>query len=525
VTDPHRDPDPGGTPPEPAPDTVPTDAVDPLDADTQPGAGGGGDASLRLLYSAISDVGRVRKDNQDSGYAGPWLLSVCDGVGGAARGDIASSAAISQLRRGDVPPDGAEATVPLLDRVTHALHDAHEQIGRLVDDDPALNGTSTTATVALFDGRRIGIGHVGDSRAYLFRDRELSQLTTDHTFVQSLIDEGRITEAEARTHPHRNLILKALDGVHEAEPDLFVLELVEGDRLLLCSDGASGVLDDGRLADILSMGSPDFAAVELVRASLEAGSSDNVTCVVADVLSEEAAAADPAFADLEPLLVGAAAELKRRLPRGLFRGHRSGDTGELEPVDADIPDEVPFAIPSDPLVPVDPEAARYAPQPPPRYRWLRRVMALLIVVGVLWIAAAVTWSLVQDQYYLGEQDGVVVIYRGVDADVLGIELSEVVVVTTVQVADLAPFDADELRSGKYQADTLQGAREDVETLGGKRMTPDELARLEQEDAGEDPADATDPTDPGDPGDPGATPTAGTPTPSTPSTPSTTGSQG
>ena len=127
------------------------------------------------------------------------------------------------------------------------------------------------------------MGHVGDSRAYLFRDGEISQLTNDHTFVQGLIDEGRITEAEARVHPHRNLILRAVDGIHDLEPDLFVLELVVGDRLLLCSDGACGVLDDGRLADILSSGSPDYAAVELVRASLEAGSSDNVTCVVADV--------------------------------------------------------------------------------------------------------------------------------------------------------------------------------------------------------------------------------------------------
>src|SRR5919112_396936 len=208
---------------------------------------------FRLRYAAISDVGRVRKDNQDSGYAGPWLLSVCDGVGGAARGDVASATAIQQLRRLDAPPS-TDPDHDLLARVAGALHRAHDRIGELVDEDPALNGTSTTATVALFDGARAGFGHVGDSRAYLFRDGEITQLTSDHTFVQTLIDEGRITEAEARVHPHRNLILKALDGVHEAEPDLFVIELAPGDRLLLCSDGASGVLPDGRLADILSGG-------------------------------------------------------------------------------------------------------------------------------------------------------------------------------------------------------------------------------------------------------------------------------
>jgi len=426
---------------------------------------------LRLLYSAISDVGRVRKDNQDSGYAGPWLLTVCDGVGGAARGDIASSTAVSELRSLDLAPPPADSP-PLLDRVTEALHDAHAQIGRLVDDDPAINGTSTTATVALFDGHRVGIGHVGDSRAYLFRDGEISQLTTDHTFVQSLIDEGRITEAEARVHPHRNLILKALDGIHEAEPDLFALQLTSGDRLFLCSDGACGVLDDGRLADILSMGSPDFAAVELVRASLEAGSSDNVTCIVADVLSAEQAAADPTYAELEPLLVGAAAELKRRLPRALFRGHRSGDTGELEPIDAEIPDHLPFAIPSDPLQPVDPETARYAPRAPERFAWLRRVLVLAVVVGVVWIGATAAWSWAQTQYFVGEQDNRVVIFRGIDASLPGFDLSEPVVVTDVMLDQLSDFDRGQVEA-TIEVDDLADGRDKVEEIAANRVAPDE----------------------------------------------------
>ncbi len=467
-----------GTPQDPA-ETRESTAIRPGAAVTAADLADGPGDGLVLHYSAISDVGRVRKDNQDSGYAGPWLLTVCDGVGGAARGDIASSTAVSELRTLDVDPAhatgrGGGAAPPLLDRVTDALHAAHEQIGRLVDADPTINGTSTTATVALFDGRRVGIGHVGDSRAYLFRDNEISQLTTDHTFVQSLIDEGRINEAEARVHPHRNLILKALDGIHEAEPDLFVLEVVAGDRLFLCSDGACGVLDDGRLADVLSMGTPDFAAVELVRASLEAGSSDNVTCIVADVVPATAASADPAYADLEPMLVGAAAELKRKMPRGLFRGHRSGDTGELEPIDAEIPDDLPYAVASDPLRPVDPEAARYAPQPRPRHTWLRRAMALVIVAGVLWIGAAAAWSYVQRQYYLGEEGGVVVIHRGVDASLPGFDLSEVVVSTTLEVDDLEEFDRDMVREG-IPVDGLAEARDRVEELSAKRTPADESA--------------------------------------------------
>lgn len=428
--------------------------------------------SFRLHYSAISDVGRVRKDNQDSGYAGPWLLTVCDGVGGAARGDVASSTAVQQLRElDDAPADDSGSG--LLDRVAQSLHHAHVSIGRLVDADPALDGTSTTATVALFDGSRVGIGHVGDSRAYLFRDRELSQLTRDHTFVQSLIDEGRISEEESRVHPHRNLILKALDGMQESDPDLFMIELTDGDRLLLCSDGASGVLDDGRLADILSMGTPDFAAVELVRASLEAGSSDNVTCIVADVVTEEAAAADPSYAELEPLLVGAAAELRRRSARGkgsLFRGHRSGDTGELEPIDAEIPDDLPATgrpVRSDP---VDPEQARYAPIAPARFLWLRRLLVLAVVVGVVWVAAAAAWSWTQDQYFVGEHDGNVVIYRGINTELPGLSLNELYQTSDVEMDRLSDYDAGRVRDGIEVSD-LDAAQDTVQNLSAEMTAP------------------------------------------------------
>jgi len=430
----------------------------------------------KLDFSAISDVGRVRKDNQDSGYVGPHLIAVCDGVGGAARGDIASSTAIAQLRKLEEHPPGPDATdTDLLGLVSNALHRAHDRIAELVDDNPALDGTSTTATIALFEGHRIAMGHVGDSRAYLFRDGEIRQITTDHTFVQTLIDEGRITEEEARVHPHRNLILRAIDGNHDLDPDLFVLPVQLGDRLLLCSDGASGVLDAGRLADILSTGSPDYAAVELVRASLEAGSSDNVTCLVADVVE-----GDPDDAPARPLLVGAAADMRARRTRAgkataksgsLFRGHRAGDTGELEPVQAEIPDEVGFAISSDPIIERDhdPEAVRYAPRAPGRYLWLSRLLVLAVVVGVVWILAAAAWSWSQQQYFVGEQDGTVVIYRGVDTSLPGIDLSHPYLTTNVQLDRLSDFEAQNVREG-IDATSLEDARHTVESLAEK-MSP------------------------------------------------------
>ncbi|QZY29183.1 PP2C family protein-serine/threonine phosphatase [Nocardioides coralli] len=412
---------------------------------------------MRLDYAAISDVGRVRKDNQDSGYAGPHVLAVCDGVGGAARGDIASSTAISALRRLDDGPAEGEHEDDLLGQVSGALHRAHVRIGELVDDEPALAGTSTTATVALFDGSRLAMGHVGDSRAYLLRDGELSQLTKDHTFVQTLIDDGQITEEESRVHPHRNLILKAIDGIHDLEPDLFQLDVQPGDRLLFCSDGASGVLDADRLTDILGTGNADFAAVELVRASLDAGSNDNVTCIVADVSDGEV---DPA---VEPMLVGAAAELPRRGRGGvvgLFRGHRSGDTGEMEPVKAEIPDDIGFAIPSDPI---DPEEARYAPQAPRRFGWVRRILVLMVVVGLLWMAGAAAWAWSQRQYYVSEYDGKVTIFRGLDADLPGIELSSPYEVTDLEMARLSEYDRGQVEEG-IGASGLGAARRTVDNL-------------------------------------------------------------
>lgn len=414
---------------------------------------------MYLHYSAISDVGRVRRENQDSGYAGPWVLTVCDGVGGAVRGDLASSTAVQALRKLDQQPDE-----DILGQVAGAVHRADDRIAELVEEDPNLNGTSTTATVALFDGARFGVGHIGDSRAYLYRRGELRQLTHDHTFVQSLIDEGRITEEQSRTHPHRNLILKALDGIRHEEPDLFEFPAEAGDRVFLCSDGACGTLSDERMADILSTGTPDFAAVELVRASLEAGSTDNVTCIVADVSDESP------DEDLQPLLVGAAADLPRRMPLGgavggavggLFRGHRSGDTGEIPPV----PDDVPAgAFAGDPI---DPEAVRYAPRDPGRYALWRRLLVAAVLLGLAWVVLAALWSWSQQQFYVAEQDGRVAIFRGIDADLPGIPLSHAYETTDVELDLLSDIDAEAVREG-IGVDDLDEARVTVDLYAARQ---------------------------------------------------------
>ncbi|MFT4265587.1 MAG: protein phosphatase 2C domain-containing protein [Nocardioides sp.] len=412
---------------------------------------------LHLRFAAISDVGRIRKDNQDSGYAGPWLLAVCDGVGGAARGDLASSTALTQIRNLDNAPPPEHTDEDLLTQVAGALHRAHDRIAELVEADPSLSSTSTTATVGLFDGARLAVGHVGDSRAYLLREGDLSQISHDHTFVQTLVDEGRITEDEARYHPHRNLILRAIDGQREVEPDLYVIALQAGDRLMFCSDGVCGSLADLRIADILGTGTPDFAAVELVRASLDAGSSDNVTCLVADVVAEEPV-------DTIPQLVGAAAELRRRK---IFKGHRGGDTGELEVVD-------PTDFADDPLPegarlddPIDAEAARYAPGPEPSGgRWVRRLLLVVVALGLLWalIGIGLAWS--QRQFYVGVRGDEVMIYRGLPTTIVGISLGTPYESTGVKVDALSDFDATEVRDGVAQG-SRAAAEKYVATLAAR----------------------------------------------------------
>lgn len=374
--------------------------------------------TFSLRYAALSDVGRVRRDNQDSGYAGQHLLVVADGVGGAARGDIASSVAVEAIRKLDVPP-GNDA----LSTVAATIHLAHDRLAEIAEAHPDLDGTSTTVTAAIFDGTQLLVGHVGDSRAYLLRDGVLRQLTSDHTLVQSLVDEGRITEEEARVHPHRNLILRAVDGVHEPEPDLFGVPVQAGDRVLLCSDGCAGVLDSAALTARLAGEPLTDVAARLVTASLDAGSSDNVTVVVADVVDGEQTASGP-------LVVGAAASS----PHLQIVSDKTGNLSESDVA----------ALSAEPF---DPEAIRYAPQPPPSRGWTARLLVLVLVLGLLGGAAWGAYEYSQSRYYVSSDGGPVTIYRGVDFDVPGLTLSHVVKETSYSLEDMGAF-ADEVLDGK-----------------------------------------------------------------------------
>jgi len=228
-----------------------------------------------------SDIGLHRQDNEDSAYAGARLLAVADGMGGHAGGEVASAAVIEALRPLDTEVPAGE----LLSALDHAVRRASSALRDIVQDDPSLLGMGTTLTALLWSGSQLGLVHIGDSRAYLVRDGEVFQITHDHTLVQSLLDEGKITAGEAASHPQRSLLLRALGGGH-FEPDLQLHEARLGDRYLLCSDGLHQVADAESMARVLlTITDPDQAAKDLIALAIDGGGPDNITCIVADVVT------------------------------------------------------------------------------------------------------------------------------------------------------------------------------------------------------------------------------------------------
>jgi PPM family protein phosphatase len=259
--------------------------------------------SPTLRSAAGSDVGRRRENNQDSAFTSPRMLAVADGMGGHAHGEVASAVAVGALLDLDARLRDADlGGVDLLDSLRGAVEDAAFRLTELAQQNPDLRGTGTTVVALLVDGTRIGVLHLGDSRVYLLRDGELVRLTRDHTLVQSLVDEGRISEAEAASHPRRSWLVKTLQDSSSPEPDLFPLDGRPGDRYLICSDGVTAVLEDRQIREILEGAAEPAAAVaQLIERANEGGGPDNITCIVADVLD------DLTPADETPLVVGAAA--------------------------------------------------------------------------------------------------------------------------------------------------------------------------------------------------------------------------
>ena len=377
---------------------------------------------VEFHYAARSDVGLVRQNNQDSGYAGANLLVLADGMGGPAGGDIASSVAIAHLVPLDTDSHPAETLLPSL---RDALMDAHEELSERSEQDPELAGLGTTCIALMRSGNKLAMVHIGDSRAYLLRGDTLTQVTTDHSFVQYLVDSGQITPEEAEHHPQRNVVMRILgDSQADVTPDETMREAVVGDRWLLCSDGLSGVVSSDTIAEILTdVRDPGECAEELIRLALLAGGPDNVTCVVADIVP---AGTVPPSA---PQIVGAAAKDRLAPTRG--GGGAAARAAALASPTKDLP--------------VDDEAEAEADAPRrSRFAWLLPVISLMLAIGVV-IAGWLGWQWSQSQYYVMGKDGSVVIFQGIPQSVGSWNLSHAVEITDVKLDQLAAVDQQRLQ--------------------------------------------------------------------------------
>lgn len=407
--------------------------------------------TIALRYAARSDVGLVRSNNQDSAYAGPHLLVVADGMGGHAGGDVASSVAVAHLAPLD---DEAHGPDDALDELGRAITTAHDELLARAEENPELAGLGTTVTALLRSGNKLAMAHIGDSRAYLLRDGALSQVTTDHSFVQHLVNTGKITPEEAEHHPQRSVLLRVLgDFDMEIVPDMSVREARAGDRWLLCSDGLSGVVSGDTLAATLrEVADTDACADQLVQLALRGGAPDNVTVVIGDVLEVDQLP-DGAAPATTSHVVGAAALDRHRPTRGgdspaARAAQHSAQTRAASQAE-------PAAANSE----VDDDEPRRRGR-----RWLT-VLGVLVVLAALGAGGVLGYRWTQEQYYVGESEGRLAVFQGIPQTVGPLELSSVIETSGTEVEDLPEFMRDRVRR-TLPAASLAEARErlaDLET--------------------------------------------------------------
>ncbi|WP_131103174.1 PP2C family protein-serine/threonine phosphatase [Ornithinimicrobium sufpigmenti] len=389
---------------------------------------------VALRYAARSNVGLGSKSrNEDSAYAGPELLVLCDGMGGHAAGDVASSLVVGELVHLDGEAHGADDSLDILER---AIEEANSRLADVMEVYPDSDGMGTTCIAMMRAGTKLAVANIGDSRAYLLRGGRLTQITKDHSFVQQLLDEERINADEALHHPQRSLVTRVLTGRPEDQPDLSLRELHRGDRLMICSDGLTDYVSTDTVAEILGEAdrTPGEIAESLIQTALRASTRDNVTVIVAEAVP----AGD---GTTKPQVVGAASER-----RGVQR------VSALTPAEkaAELSREasgVPAAV--EPPVLAEEQTSRLA-------RVLRGSLVALSVVAVLAVAVWGGWTWSQQQYYVGEQDGQVAIFRGLSQDLGPIPLSTVEEESDVAVDALPAYYRDQVRR-TLSADDRAGA--------------------------------------------------------------------
>jgi len=402
--------------------------------------------TLTLRYAARSDRGLIRDGNQDSVYAGPRLLAVADGMGGMAAGDVASNIVIGAMAPldEDVPGDA------LVDALRSAVNSANQQLRDTVTANPHLEGMGTTLTATLFSGSKIGMVHIGDSRAYLLRNGEFAQITKDDTYVQMLVDEGRISLEEASSHPQRSLLTRALDG-RDIDPEYSVRQVLPGDRYLICSDGLSGVVSAETIAHTMrEYANPQECVERLVHLALRGGGPDNITVVIADATDQDILESTP--------IVGGAAARDRGMATSADESTPAARASALSPPRA--------ASPAPPSTSRDETADR------PRRRPLRTAVLATVLLGLLASGLWVGWSYTQRQYYVGATEaGQLAVFRGVPGQIAGFDLSSVHTTSSAKLDDLTAAAQDQVKQGIQAEDEADAQRRLAELTNDDPSNP------------------------------------------------------
>jgi serine/threonine protein phosphatase PrpC len=406
--------------------------------------------TIALRYAARSDVGLLREGNEDSAYASGRLLAVADGMGGHAHGEVASSVAIAAMASLEEAQQGGD----LLNAIEAAVRDANRKLHEMVGRDPSLKGMGTTLTAMLWNGTQVALVHVGDSRAYLLRRGELYQITHDHTLVQQLVDDGRITPEEAATHPQRSILLRALDGSGEVDPDLTLREAQVGDRYLLCSDGLSGVVSAETLhATLTNLEDPEEAVRQLIDLANRGGGPDNITCVIADVLEVTDGQELPVA---EAAVVGAAGMNRLRLGEDPAPGRVSAVTAPQPAITDDDFDE-PVA-----------RASRASGRR--RRLWPVLVTVLSVAAVAVGVGGYFGYKWTQDQFFVGAWADEVVVFQGIQQEVGPVQFFRVAQRTGKAVSKLSPPDQALVRDGIEVKNVAEGLTK-INTLKFAEPTP------------------------------------------------------
>lgn len=403
--------------------------------------------SLRFVSAAKSDKGKVRASNQDSGYAGVNLFVVADGMGGHAGGDIASALATQHIAQfEDAYADSETATAAIL----RGMKEANQKLIDTVNKYRYLSGMGTTMDSLVFTSNMANVVHIGDSRVYLLRDGILKQVTKDHTFVQKLIDTGRITEEEALYHPRRNVLLRVLgDSSDEPEFDVHQFEIQAGDRFLLCSDGLYGYVPQTIIYENMRVANLEEASDLLVAETREYGAPDNVTVILIDVEETEELTQTQSITWLGSAANEVAIK-EGKGPDGLLEIF--SPIRWYESLRERLSREE-YRSEKDPLLnkamaEFDGKVRRFK---------IRGFLLAFLISGLVIGGLAGVYSYTQTRYYIGVENGKVAIYQGIKESFGGFGFSHLYEKSAVSATDLPSFQ-QELLSRTISADNLTEAK-------------------------------------------------------------------